>query len=555
MKKFKYIILGVASILTLTTTTSCSDFLEEEPLDLKTDNQFWTSESDAQSAVNMIYYGGIPYLYGGRNTGWQPTRLMYNGLLSGLFTDDKKDGDFSSNTETLNITFQTVAGEVGEIWREPYVCIGRCNVLIARLPDMVTRGILSENRKNELLAQAYFFRAWSYYFLVKEFGCKDGEAQDGGNGGVPLVLEPVETTDPSVINVPRASITAVYQQIESDLTQAIASLPNTTFYDNGCRITKPIAQTLLASVYLQWAGYPLQNTAMYTKAAELAEAVINGGAGHALEVSEDDGANQKSAFNKLKNSKTSKEVIYAVEYDQSLNRGNPYINACMTNQATAWREDDGTAVFKTSVLANMYHASDVLINSYKEGDVRIKEKNFFFRSYVSDQGTTFNCNQYDNWFWFDDYSMINSVGTSLNFPVFRLSEVYLIAAEALLMQSSPNAAKAKEYLEVVRKRAFTVNGVLDPNYSVPATITISDILTERLHEFPLELKVWDDIRRNHLYPQVQTDKSLKWVDIANAETYNKRDGKTFKSNMHMLLWPIPQSAMERNPSLAQNPGY
>lgn len=100
MKKFKYIILGVASILTLTTTTSCSDFLEEEPLDLKTDNQFWTSESDAQSAVNMIYYGGIPYLYGGRNTGWQPTRLMYNGLLSGLFTDDKKDGDFSSNTET-----------------------------------------------------------------------------------------------------------------------------------------------------------------------------------------------------------------------------------------------------------------------------------------------------------------------------------------------------------------------------------------------------------------------------------------------------------------------
>lgn len=555
MKKMKNIIFSVTAICSLALTISCNDFLEEEPLNQKTDNQFWTSETDAQSAVNMIYYGGVPYLYGGRNNGWQPTRLMYNGLLSGLFTDDKKDGDLSSNTETLNITFQTVASEVGELWREPYVCIGRCNVLIARLPQMVTSGILSENKKNELLAQAYYFRAWSYYFLIKEFGCKDGEAQDGGNGGVPLVLEPTETVDPSVINKPRASTTEVYKQIESDLLEAIKYLPNTTFYDNGCRMTKPAAQTLLATVYLQWAGYPLQNNEMYAKAAEMAEAVINGGAGHALELNDDNGADQKSAFNKIKNNKTSKEIIYAVEYEQTLERGNGYINACMTNQATTWRESDGTAVFKTSVLANMYHVSDPVINSYKDGDVRSMEKNFFFQTYTSAQGTVFNCNQYDNWFWFDDYAMINTIGSSLNFPVFRFSEVYLIAAEALLKQASPNPAKAKEYLDVVRKRAFTVDGVTSPNYSLPATITIDDVLTERLHEFPLELKVWDDIRRNRLYPQAQADKSLKWVDIATANTYNKRDGKTFKDNLHMLLWPIPQGAMERNPSLSQNPGY
>ena len=57
---------------------------------------------------------------------------------------------------------------------------------------MVEAGIISEDRKNELLAQAYFFRAWSYFFLIKEFGCKDGEAEGGGNGGVPLVLEPYD---------------------------------------------------------------------------------------------------------------------------------------------------------------------------------------------------------------------------------------------------------------------------------------------------------------------------------------------------------------------------
>ena len=123
--------------------------------------------------------------------------------------------------ETMNITFQTVASEVSEIWREPYVCINRCNVIDKRLPEMVAAGIISEDRKNELLSQAYFFRAWSYFFLVKEFGCKDGEAKDGGNGGVPLVLEPYETTDPEMINQPRASITAIYQQIEKDLLTAI----------------------------------------------------------------------------------------------------------------------------------------------------------------------------------------------------------------------------------------------------------------------------------------------------------------------------------------------
>lgn len=554
MKQIKYIVFGAFSLLTMV-TTSCNNFLEEEPLDLKTDGQFWTSDADAQSAVNMFYSGGVPYLYGGRNTGWQPTRLMYNGLLSGLFTDDKKDGDFSANMETLNINFQTVAGDVGELWREPYVSIGRCNVLAQRLPQMVQEGIISEDRKNELMAQVYFFRAWSYFFLIKEFGCKDGEAAGGGNGGVPLVLEPYETTNPDVINKPRASIVTVYEQIEKDLKEAIKYLPNTTFYENGCRITRPAAQALLASVYLQWAGYPLQNTAKYAEAATMAENIINGNSGHTLEQSDDDGTNQQSAFNKIKNDKTSKEIIYAIEYDEALNQGNPYINSCMTNQATTWVEDDKSKVFATSVLANMYHASNVILDSYVDGDVRMKEKNFFFTTYISKSGKVFQCNQYDNWFWFEDYAMINSKSSSLNFPVFRLAEVYLIAAEALLKQATPNPDKARNYVAEVRKRAFTVNGILNDNYSLPDPITIDDVLTERLHELPLELKVWDDIRRTHLYPQLQSDNSLKWVDISTAETYNKRDNKTFKNNLHMLLWPIPQSAMERNPNLTQNPGY
>lgn len=558
MKKIKNIISrNVALLLILgATVSSCSGFLDEEPRSTKTDDQFWQYESDAIAAINMLYYGGPAYLYNSGNNGWHPRRMMGPGLMSGLFVDQRKDGSLSADLEQLNVTQQTVDSDIRELYREPYVGIGRCNVAIARIPGMAERGVISESQKNELIGQAYFFRAWSYFFLVKEFGCKDGEAEDGGNGGVPLILEPIETTDPSVLNQPRASITAVYQQIESDLLAAISALPNTTFYSNGCRITKPAAQMMLAAAYLQWAGYPVQNTAMYEKAAQMAESIITGGSGHALEASDDNGAQQKSAFNKIKTSETSAEIIYAIEFNEPLGRGNVFLNNCMSTQATSWKKADGeTNVFTAAVIGNMYHVSDPVIKSYTSGDVRGMEKNFFFQNYVSKENIVYQCNQYDNWFWFEEEAMIANKSSSLNFPIFRMSDAYLVAAEALLKQSSPNAAKAKEYLEVVRKRAYTVNGVLSPDYSVPATITIDDVLTERLHEFPLELKVWDDIRRNRLYPQLQSDNTLKWVDIATADTYNKRDGKSFKANQHMLIWPLTQTVLERNPALSQNPGY
>jgi hypothetical protein len=551
MKKIKNTLLGITGVLALVMAASCADFLEEKPLDLKLGTNF-TSEADAQSAVNMLYYGGIPYLYGQRNNGWHPTRTMFGGLMSGLFEDKRHDSEFSNASKDLDITFQRISGEINDMYREPYVCIGRSNVVIARLPEMVANGIISEEKKNGYLAQAYFFRAWSYYFLVKEFGCKDGEAQDGGNGGVPLVLEPVETADPDVTNQPRASITKVYEQIEADLTEAIKYLPNTTFYSNGCRVTKAAAQTLLATVYLQWAGYPLQNTAMYAKAAQTAEAVITGGSEHVLETSADTSTN--SAFNTIKTSKTSKEIIYAVEYNEPLDRGNGYINSCMTGVAINWLKKDGKSrIFGHSVLQNLYHVHNEVIESYAANDVRAMEKNFFFQNYISAEDSTYDCEQYDNWFWFDAAAMVAGKGSSLNFPVFRMAEVYLIAAEAYLKQASPNQAKADEYVAKVRDRAFTVSGTLASGYTSPASVTIDDILTERLHEFPLELKVWDDIRRNRLYPQAQTDKSLKWVDVTTATPYNKSNNKKFEARM--LIWPIPQATIERNPALAQNPGY
>ena len=42
---------------------SCDDFLKEEPLDMKSSDQFWKTKADAESGVNALYFGGVPYLH------------------------------------------------------------------------------------------------------------------------------------------------------------------------------------------------------------------------------------------------------------------------------------------------------------------------------------------------------------------------------------------------------------------------------------------------------------------------------------------------------------
>src|SRR5690606_16833000 len=123
---------------------------------------------------------------------------------------------------------------------------------------------LSETETNKLLAEARFFRALNYYYLVRFFG------------GVPLITEPYESLDN--LYVGRASVAEIYNLIVGDLQYAAQSgnLPNTTMAGNGNRITQGIAKSLLAEVYLTMSGYPLQAD-RYADAAREARELIGSG--------------------------------------------------------------------------------------------------------------------------------------------------------------------------------------------------------------------------------------------------------------------------------------
>lgn len=521
--------------------SSCDSFLEEKPLDQKDSNQFWQTAADAETGVNALYFGGVPYLH---NTGggWTPKATCWGGIISGLYVDSRKDRQFTNASEGCNFNVASFEDQAMSYWHEFYKGISRANFVIANVPNMT--GVLSEETIKYYVAQGKFFRAYAYFWLVKEFG------------DVPYISEPY--TSPDGIFKERIPAAEVYGYIEQDLLDIVNNngLPNKAFYDNGCYATLPMAQTLLAQVYLQRAGAPLNGgDADYAKAAQMALKVVEGGQ-HALVQAGGSSDDLNSAFNVIKTTKSSNEIIYAKEYNYTNHKvGNSYAAHSMGSDASQWKDANGSAIFHPGgdVLENIYLPCDMIVNSYDPADIRGHEKQFFFREYTDATGVSHQLNNIGNWAWFDEKSLMEGHDGDYNMPMFRYSEVLLIAAEGLARTGQESAALG--YLNQVRNRAGLANE------TATGDALIQSILTERLHEFPLEFKVWDDIRRTRLYPEevgAQSGK-LNWVPLTSAKIQNKPDGQIRVGAIpeYALLWPIPLDEMQANPALQghQNPGW
>lgn len=186
------------------------------------------------------------------------------------------------------------------------------------------------------------------------------------------------------------------------------------------------------------------------------------------------------------------------------------------------------------------------------------EKQFFFKNWTDATGVTHTLDYPGIWAWFEEKAITDGTSGDNNIPTMRYAEVLLIAAEGYARTGE--TPKAEALLNQVRKRAGL------PNYSAAVNgDLVKAILTERLHEFPVEFKIWDDIRRTRLYPEAimagsaQKKDILEWTPLASAKIQNKPvdNVKVGALPEYVLLWPIPQDEMQRNPALEghQNPGW
>jgi hypothetical protein len=129
---------------------------------------------------------------------------------------------------------------------------------------------------------------------------------------------------------------------------------------------------------------------------------------------------------------------------------------------------------------------------------------------------------------------VNNWDSPLNFPVLRLSEVYLMLAESV-----GNTSEGLEAINKVRRRAFGLP-INTPAAAVDYTAATANFKTAVIQERRLELAFEDD----------------RWYDLKRTGTLvstMRAQGKTIQEFNNLL--PIPQAEINVNPNLKQNDGY
>ena len=255
-------IFGKAVVLTTIVlgVSSCSDEFLEEKKNYGNFNQT-TAYSDyngAQERLNNLYYWILPTSDSGDGNGtnkpndwtpvgnpdkWSKSTDEYGGFS--IFVNPEEE--ITYNFSGANFDFFYVANDVYSPWGH----IRNCNDVI----ENVLKSELSEEQKNDLLGQAYFFRAYMYYHLVTIYG------------GVPIidhVQDPIlgKGGDGTDLIVPRQTTKDCINFICEDFTRAAQMLPArwpNEAQDFG-RITSGLAQAMLGKTLLYYAS-PVFNRA------------------------------------------------------------------------------------------------------------------------------------------------------------------------------------------------------------------------------------------------------------------------------------------------------
>jgi starch-binding outer membrane protein, SusD/RagB family len=527
MKKIPFIIL-----LTGLICFSCKDFLDEVPKDELSAEQDFKERAHAFNAVNSLYRTGAPQLFdGGVYSG---SEAMIGQYMTGLFDNEYKGQEIHvQHTQQLTLTGLNLSGYLGGMWDDLYRGIARANNAIKYIPT--TPG-LTDTETRQLTGEARFFRALSYYYLVRFFG------------GVPVITEPYESLEN--LYVTRGSVKDVYTLIEADLLYAVneAGLSTNAMANNGNRITRGAAATVLAEVYLTMSGFPLQEN-RYADAAAMAKSVITSGTYSLTQHDRDAGGNvvlENSAYNKLRRSDASpNEYIFFHEYTAGI-ASSAYAQFTYTvakPQGVAYTLTNGAYQPRNEFLWG-YDAAN---------DLRRQEKQYFHTTYNRNgEVRTFPPTPY---LWHDDEALFGSANSSKDKEVYGYADVLLIAAEALA-RSQGVTPEAVGYLAEVRSRAYwRTNPLLirAQLLAMPVDEFVEEVWEERFRELVFEFQTWYDIVRTRKYPQTSAaaNGEITFVDVVGqTNTW----GKTFAATH--LLFPVSESERQRNPSFGeQNPGY
>ncbi len=465
-------------VFQLITATSCEDFLYQQPRLSQTTELTLETFEGLQNAT----YGVYTPLY---HTSWYGRNFPVTADLKGgnAKISPKNSGRF--RTEYLwNNTPSASHG----LWTTAYQCIARANNVINVIEDGFQEPGVNQSDINRLLGECKFIRGLAYFDLARLF-C---QPYSGGASqlGVPVVLA-TENGKPA-----RDDLGTVYGQVEADLLDAAAKLPAVSpngGTDPAGWATRYAAEALLARLYLYMERWQ--------DAADYATRVINGFPGGLYNSAEYTTWDQGGVWG----TDDAIEIIFEVYGSE----GN----------STHGNWEVISYIMSPDGYGDVGASRDV-INLMEEGDVR--------------RALFTSTDEWPNDYWPLKYPGKGPDGSLRedNIPVLRLSEMYLIRAEAIMNGAFVTGATPVGDVNMIRGNR---------NASLLGTVTLNLLYEERRRELCFE--------GHELFDLARTQRGLVRVDYDGAVNQN------IPFPDYRWAMPIPQAEIDANENMEQNPDY
>lgn len=562
MKRIYYIAIALTAVMTI---ASCKDFLDRAPGDNLTEEDMFSKIETAERYLDNAYVYLPDFQY---NTEDLTGRYKLGGATDEIGFQQGSDYPacpFDININTWNPTRMPMARN----WSDYYGCIRRCNMFIKDynlIPEEMSAGGAS-NRRERLLGEAYGLRGYYYWLLFKQWG------------GVPIILDVLDPGNvESLKGIKRASAEETLQQVINDMDEAMKYLPAKHDDANYGRFTSLVATVVKSQVKLYWASKYWNRDNDKSRWEDAAEACREAKTmaeknGHVLAVKYSDLFNKASIQPEVIWTKNSEhyECYWWDVYAMPLGYGAFNVDGPLQEMVDDFEMQESAEV---PVLG--YNADNTQILNPKAYDYDPKnpwagrEERFY--SCILYQGaelqgrkidisangkddinigSIIRTNYFTNKYLDQNHNLTTHVSwTYRRFAIMRTAELYLNYAEALNeVEGASN--RVYELVNAIRRRANVKE--------LPAGLS-QDEMRERIrHERRIELcfenhRFWD-VRRWMIAETVDNKTVHKVAVDANGNiTYPVFQNREFDPSKG-YLFPIPQSEIDKNRDLDQNPGW
>jgi hypothetical protein len=341
---------------------------------------------------------------------------------------------------------------------------------------------------------------------------------------VPLSITP--TSGSTGLQVPRNTTSDIYNKlILPDLLAAEQSgLP---FVDHTGRVSLGAVKALLAKVYETMAGYPLQQTSNYALAKQKALEVIS--SGNYTFYSNYDQFRDPANDNSMEN-------IFMAQFSSTA-WPNPMFNWTLPLFTAVSGANSGTGALTPDLT---------FYKSYAPGDKRGQEDQYFYSHYAS-QATGANVvfSTGEHIFkYFNNVAYSNNTASGKCYSLIRLTDIMLLYAEAQNEADGSPDVNSYTYINQVRARAG-----LAPLAGLTRDQFRQAVWWERNHELCYENITWFDMVRTRMAYDAKNNVFVPLVG------YVFPNGQNVTFATKNLLFPIPQTEIQSDPKLVQNPGY